>query len=227
MTSAPPEPPIRDAASIIAIRQSGAEPAVLMGRRHRDSAFMPDIYVFPGGAVDAEDDTIALAAPLDPLCAQRLNGRANAIATAAIRELWEETGLRLAKAAPWPAPPPAWSGFAAGGFRPDASALRFIFRAITPKGRPRRFDARFFLAPAEAIQSELGVFDDQAELSDLRWVPLSQTGSLGLAPVTSVALTQAVKTWRAGKAPAQVPFFDGRDEDSNINAFRASLAAEA
>ena len=78
---------------------------------------------------------------------------AHALAAAAIRELWEETGLPLGQ--PGPADLPGdWAGFAARGLRPDASALRFIFRAITPPGRTRRFDARFFLADAGALAGD-------------------------------------------------------------------------
>jgi 8-oxo-dGTP pyrophosphatase MutT (NUDIX family) len=112
---------------------------------------MPSKYVFPGGAVDAGDALVTLGPALHPTCAARLAAPgappASALAAAAIRELWEETGLALG--CPGQAAlPPGWAGFAAQGLVPDASALRFVFRAITPPGRSRRFDARFFLADA-------------------------------------------------------------------------------
>ena len=71
---------------------------------------------------------------------------------AALRELWEETGLILGRKAPWPdTPPAAWCDFAAAGYVPSAENLQFVFRAITPPGRPRRFDARFFAIDASHL----------------------------------------------------------------------------
>ncbi len=73
---------------------------------------------------------------------------------AAVRELWEETGLMLglpdAGAAASRCRRPG-RGSMPRGWCPNGAALRFVFRAITPPGRPRRFDARFFLAEATAI----------------------------------------------------------------------------
>ena len=227
MTSAPPELPIRDAATIIALRQGPTGAEVLMGRRHVNSAFMPNVYVFPGGAVDRGDNLVPLARSLPEACSARLGSQGPALAVAAIRELWEETGLRLSIPGPWPAPPPDWASFAAGGHRPDAGDLRFIFRAITPKGRPRRFDARFCVVDGAAFADLQSATDSNAELSDLRWVPVAETASLGLMPVTAVALIRAQEVWRSGESPADVPFFDGRDEGDNIARFRARMLGDA
>ena len=58
----------------------------------------------------------------------------------ASRELFEETGQILGTSGQWKGEiPQDWKGFAAAGYRPDASGLKFVFRAITPPGRPRRF----------------------------------------------------------------------------------------
>ena len=86
--------PIRDAATIILLRQMVDGPAVLMGQRGASAVFMPGKFVFPGGAVDADDWTVRLGAPALPDCVARLSlqaapGLATALAAAAIRELWE------------------------------------------------------------------------------------------------------------------------------------------
>jgi 8-oxo-dGTP pyrophosphatase MutT (NUDIX family) len=185
---------IRDAATIIVVRHGPDGPSVLMGQRGATAAFMPDKYVFPGGAVDAGDAEISLARPVPDPCAARLaqgHTAPNALAAAAIRELWEETGLALGVAGVWDNPPADWAGFAALGLRPDASALRFIFRAITPPGRPRRFDARFFLADATAITGELDAFSGACdELGHLHWVPVAQARALNLPFITEVVLAE-------------------------------------
>ena len=147
--------PIRDAATIILVRDAATAPRVLMGQRGAAAAFMPNRFVFPGGAVDAGDAAIPLARPPAKACLDRLADDSPrvappALAAAAIRELWEETGLILGAQGAWPDAPPDWQGFATTGHRPDAACLSFVFRAVTPPGRPRRFDARFFLADGNA-----------------------------------------------------------------------------
>ena len=89
---------------------------------------------------------------------------AHALSAAAIRELWEETGLPLGLRGRWAAPPPEdWRGFADFGYRPSAAALRYVFRAITPTFRPRRFDARFFLLDAATLDTDLEDFSRACE----------------------------------------------------------------
>ena len=91
--------PIRDAATIIVVRDHATTPRVLMGQRGAKAAFMPSKYVFPGGAVDAQDTSAPLATPLletDQAALRDASTTApNALATAAVRELLEETGQRL------------------------------------------------------------------------------------------------------------------------------------
>ncbi|MGL4281642.1 MAG: NUDIX hydrolase [Albidovulum sp.] len=188
--------PIRDAATVILVRNDGPSPAVLMGQRGEGAAFMPSKYVFPGGALDAGDASVPLAGGLRAECQARLDlppggaGKSAALAAAAIRELWEETGLRLGRPGTWPGTPSAdWAGFALTGLLPDASALRFLFRAITPPGRSRRFDARFFLADAARVAGDPDDFSAASdELSHLHWVPLSEARNLNLPFITEVVL---------------------------------------
>jgi len=202
--------PVRDAATIILHRAGPGGPAVLMGQRGAGAAFMPSKFVFPGGAVDAADAAVRLAAPLNETCARRVG--AGPFAATAIRELWEETGLRLgtpAAADPAAAVPPDWQGFLRDGLAPDASALTFVFRAITPPGRSRRFDARFFLADAAAVAGDPDDFSGAAdELSHLRWVPLAEARGLDLPFITEIVLAEIAPLIASGGRPERVPFFD-------------------
>ena len=182
---------------------------------------MPNKFVFPGGAVDATDAQVPLAAPVNALCHGRLcddaePSLAHAIAVAAIRELWEETGLVLGRKGAWEGDVPAdWQTFAATGHLPDASALQFVFRALTPPGRPRRFDARFFLVDAEDIASDPDDFDAACdELSHLQWVPLSRARSFDMPFITEVVLAEVAARARDTNPPASVPFFKNNDEES-------------
>lgn len=92
---------IRDAATIILLRDAATVPSVLMGQRGSKAAFLPSKYVFPGGAVDHADGEVTLAAPLPVSCLAKLvqspvtrhAPRPETLAAAAIRELWEETGV--------------------------------------------------------------------------------------------------------------------------------------
>lgn len=221
MASAPPDKTaIRDAATIILIREAAGTPRVLMGQRGAKAAFMPGKFVFPGGAVDPGDASIPLGAPLPAECHARLTENAQApgaiaLAAAAIRELWEETGLALGQPGPWPDAPADWQGFAATGNRPDAAGLSFVFRAITPPGRPRRFDARFFLADAAHVAGDLDDFSRASdELSHLQWVPLADARSFNLPFITEVVLAEITARLPDLGPPPSVPFFKNDDEGS-------------
>ncbi len=201
---------VRPAATIVLWRRHGTEAQVLMGQRGAAAVFMPSKYVFPGGAVDTGDADIAFARPLSALCAQRLSGEVapQTLAAAAIRELYEETGLALGHPALWPNAPQPWLGFAARGLLPDAGALRFIFRAITPPGRTRRFDARFFLADASAVAGDTEDFSaTEDELSHLHWIGLAQARALDLPFITEVVLSEVGHILNDGPDEG-VPFFD-------------------
>ena len=186
--------PIRAAATVVLWRKAGAGFQVLMGQRGQAAAFMPSKYVFPGGAVDPEDHGAA-AAGLTDLCAHRLTlscpkgaPEPATLAATALRELHEETGLTL----PNPAP----------------GALRFIFRAITPPGRTRRFDARFFLTDAAGIAGDITHFSDAStELSHLHWIGLAEARALDLPFITEVVLAEVTALLNGHDQPG-VPFFD-------------------
>lgn len=216
------EVPIRDAATTILVRNADTAPAVLMGQRGRNAVFMPDKFVFPGGAVDKTDADINLNGSLNSTCANRLRKDSSgvgpgAIAAASIRELWEETGQCLARSGDWPDPPEDWTGFAAHGLLPDASALHFFFRALTPPGRPRRFDARFFLANADALASDPDDFSEATEeLSHLHWVRLDEVRKLNLPFITRVVLGELTAHLPRTDAPDRVPFVKNDQIDSKV-----------
>lgn len=212
---------IRDAATVIVLRDRMTEPSILMGQRGAKAAFMPNKFVFPGGAVDPADADVPLATDLTPLCGARLaekseSGMQRALAAAAIRELWEETGLILGQVGTWHGDVPAdWHSFAKMGFRPSAEALQFVFRAVTPPGRPRRFDARFFLVDADAIQGDLDDFTHASdELSHLQWVRLDRARELDLPFITEVVLAEIAARAADPQPPASVPFYQNNEEQS-------------
>lgn len=220
MTSDIDKTAIRNAATVIVLRDRETEPRILMGQRGASAAFMPNKFVFPGGAVDAEDAHVPLAAPLPALCGARLADEAHgitphALCAAAIRELWEETGLILGHKTSWQTPPPDWESFARRGFAPDARAMQFVFRAITPPGRPRRFDARFFLVDAGAISTDLDDFSAACdELSHLQWIPLAEARRFDTPFITEVVLAEVEARVTDTAPPDTIPFFKNDDEES-------------
>ena len=192
--------PIRPAATVILWRHGPAGPEVLMGQRGAGAVFMPSKFVFPGGAVDPGDHMAPLAGHLSDLCHTRLAAMADpdapdpgaptpeVLVAAALRELAEETGLRLLPA--------------------TYPALRFVFRAITPPGRSRRFDARFLLADAACLAGDPQDFSGASgELAHLRWLALPDARALDLPFITEVVLAEVAALVTGGDQPG-VPFFD-------------------
>ncbi len=219
----------KDAATLIIVDRAGAEPKVLLGRRHMRHVFMPGKYVFPGGRVDPVDRAMPVATPLNPdtvrklLANNRLRGRieAQALALAAIRETFEETGLVIGAkvAAAGYVPPGPWSAFSQVGYAPDLSAVQFIARAITPPGFPRRFDARFFCADAESIAHRVpNVVHADAELVELIWLPIVAAMELDLPVITALVLQELQARLRPGTAAdAPVPFYHTMDDEFSRN----------
>src|SRR5689334_5353873 len=166
----------RDAATLILVRDKRE---VMMGQRAKGHVFMPDKWVFPGGRVDPGDVRARAANELRPETEKllKLGGvrRApRAFALAAVRETKEEAGLVL--------------GDANG---PDLSKLDFIARAITPPHRPRRFDARFFMADAHAV----GAHEEPAaseELLHTKWFTLEEAAALDLPSITRFVLKEVL-----------------------------------
>ena len=63
---------VRNAATVIVIRDRFTSPRILMGQRGAKAVFMPNKFVFPGGAVDAGDADIPLASAITDICTARL-----------------------------------------------------------------------------------------------------------------------------------------------------------
>lgn len=160
MSDAQPATP-RPASTVLLLRDAPAGPEIFLVVRHRAIEFAAGALVFPGGRVEAADAEIAagLAGAEDPLGAFRV---------AAVRETFEECGLLLARTIGGVPLDPAQGaavgaahrdalnagarGFAAllqaEGLVPDVGALVPFAHWVTPADLPKRFDTRFFLAPA-------------------------------------------------------------------------------
>lgn len=207
-----------DAASLVLVKTERGRPLVLMGRRHARQAFMPNLYVFPGGRVDPGDARIPVASSLRPEVERCLlrgtasPARTRALAVAAVRETFEETGLVLGQAcAIRPrSVPGAWHGFLDCGLAPALGGLDYIFHAITPPGEPRRFNTRFFLARLGEVPVH-GTLMSDGELGDLGWVPMSEALGLPIPWVTGEVLKETLSILAAPEREAHaVPFYRQR-----------------
>lgn len=170
---APGEKPVRprDAATLIVWRNGPSGVEVLMGRRSRRAAFVPDFFVFPGGRLDPHDHAVRAATPLNPaligVMGVRGNARlAEALAVAAVRETFEETGLMLAEEGEvGEAAHADWAEWRAAGLAPGLHHLGYFGRAITSPASPIRFNARFFIARADILRGRIGGSGELSELA--------------------------------------------------------------
>jgi 8-oxo-dGTP pyrophosphatase MutT (NUDIX family) len=159
---------------------------------------MPDVYVFPGGRVDASDARRDAASELRPDVAASLlrstpAPRARALAIAAVRETFEESGLAVGDAA-------------SGEIRPTLAPLSYVARAITPASNPIRYHARFFHVDAAHATGEIR---SNGELLDLAWLPIRDALELNIIDVTAVVLRE-VEARLEGRAAAGVPLIHYR-----------------
>jgi 8-oxo-dGTP pyrophosphatase MutT (NUDIX family) len=175
--------PIRDAATVLALRDTDHGLQVFMVRRDSRMGFLGGAHVFPGGALDAADcdaritsitDGFESVGPLSRLHADR--DRARGLLVAGVRELFEESGILLARngSGDWvdlDESGPGAERIAAGraelsnhggdfagllaseGLRVDVRGIRFFAHWITPAREKKRFDTRFFLVRAPERQS--------------------------------------------------------------------------
>jgi len=155
--------PAKPSATVILLRDGIAGPEVFMIRRLTAMAFAGGMHVFPGGVVDPAD-----AASGDAEAA---------LAVAAIRETFEETGILLADGPP--ADPEileadrlaliahrvTFAGVCARhGLTPRPHDLRSWAHWVTPDFEPRRYDTRFFvaIAPGSQVARDVGGESDAA-----------------------------------------------------------------
>lgn len=219
-------PPIRDAATLIIVDDSGTVPRVLMGRRRADQVFLPNVFVFPGGRCDTQDEAAPSADELAPAEAELLRlqldgsrlpaSHGRALALAAVRETFEETGYVAGTARQGALKPASevsvalgsWQRYLALGVIPKLSTLKFFLRAVTPPARPRRYDTRFFMVNARDIALRTQALDE--ELSDVGWYGLDDLQMLDVPRITRAVIGELEIAFKTGLAPAQsrvVPFY--------------------
>ena len=187
--------PLRDAATVLLVRDGLDGLEVFMLRRNLKSDFVGGAYVFPGGAVDPDDRSAApeqwCRGRTDPEASTRLGVPAGGLAfwVAAIRESFEESGYLLAYGPDGDlvslTEPDVAERFVDhrravdGGQRSlvevcETEDLRlavdtmwYFGRWVTPEGAPRRYDTRFFLAAAPPHQTP--VHDDREVIANV-WI---------------------------------------------------------
>jgi 8-oxo-dGTP pyrophosphatase MutT (NUDIX family) len=169
----------RLAAAVMLLRDSGAGPQVFMVRRSLKSEFMPDVYVFPGGTVSADDLTTEAASDLCRPVSSTLadpEGRTSlgrGIRVAAIRELFEEANIfyacssectllalnetSLARFADYRRALNERRGDLVSILREEhlvlaTDILAYYSHWVTPERSLRRYDTHFFLAPVPPEQ---------------------------------------------------------------------------
>jgi 8-oxo-dGTP pyrophosphatase MutT (NUDIX family) len=212
-----PIAPAAPAATVVVVRDvAGGEGGVeiFMVRRPERAAFMAGAYVFPGGRVDPDDateDVNRWCDGADEAAARLPDLRpADAIAyfIAAVRELFEESGLLLARddageivrlehdaearldraRAALLARERGLREIASDeGLRLALDLLTPFAHWVTPEAERRRFDARFFVAQAPAGQR---LRHDEVETTDGVWITAadalmrSERGDMTLGPPT-------------------------------------------
>jgi recombination protein RecT len=199
--------PVRPASTVITLRPTARGFEVLMVRRVRSAVFMGGAYVFPGGALDEVDgSSLAERAVRWEGDAEELPWRA-----AALRELAEEAGVFLTD------PPGArvagsgaelYRALIQAGAAFDARGLVYYSNWVTPRGAPRRFDARFYavVVPAGTVAGA-----DRAEVTEACWVDpaealrRSQEGSWQVELPTRKHLEVMAACDRAEKVLAGAP----------------------
>jgi 8-oxo-dGTP pyrophosphatase MutT (NUDIX family) len=199
------KPPVvrpRDAASLILLRGKGSDLELLAGRRPGHVRFMPGVYVFPGGAVDAEDNH---PWPVES-GTERLPPRLQRCARAALRETWEE--VRVLVGRPVAAAPScvaagtgASASYAEAGITAAFDVLTYVGRAITPSTVFRRFNTRFFVADGSHVVGEPISTD---ELEDVGWHPIGRRELTPFRDVSQFMLAQAIAI-RDGHASREAP----------------------
>ncbi len=209
----------RPSATVVLARDGKHAPELFLVHRHARASFGAS-HVFPGGLVDASDcEAQAFSPEFSAEAANRslgLDAGGLDYYCAAIRELFEETGVLLARDAggePVTGPSAAaldlekaraalnggslhWSAFLRErGLTLDCGALCYFAWWVTPRARPRRFSTRFFLA---ALPEAQAASHDGRELTGSRWITAAEaldahaSGDMVLPPPTRATLADVV-----------------------------------
>jgi 8-oxo-dGTP pyrophosphatase MutT (NUDIX family) len=159
VTSKPLPAIAHPAATVVLLREAQNGWEVLLVRRNAQLSFHGGAWVFPGGRIDPEDYAAA-GDPLDIIAAGR---------HAAVREAWEEAGIKIGPA-----------------------DLRLFSRWVTPEQAPKRFDTLFFVARAggERVRVDGGEIHEHRWLQPQEALALRQPGEFDLPPPTFVTLCQ-------------------------------------
>lgn len=226
---------MRPSATVVLVRAGPRGPEVYLVHRASGATFGSS-YVFPGGVLEAADREATGRSDLENAEANRRLGlEAGGLEyySAAIRELFEETGVLLARCrggGPLPAPAALaaararlnegaldWSDFLEeNGLVLACESLQYFAWWITPRVRPKRFSTRFFAAPLPEGQI---ASHDGRELTDGRWMTAPEAleaarrGDIVLPPPTAATLRDlaplgdvaALFAWARRRAREGVP----------------------
>jgi 8-oxo-dGTP pyrophosphatase MutT (NUDIX family) len=205
--------PLRDAATVVLLRDGADGPEAFLLTRVREMAFAAGMTVFPGGRVEESDAALPMTGADTAALAVRFGcpePTARALLGAAARETFEETGVLLTVPAPTSTADElavARTEVEAGrlafaelladeGLAVDAAALRPWSRWVTPAGEVRRYDTRFFVGALPPGSEALHV---TGEASASAWVPVgaaverAQRGELALLPPTMTTLASLLE----------------------------------
>lgn len=201
-------PRIRDAASVVLIRDAEDGPEAFTMTRASTMAFSAGATVFPGGGADSRDDLPDAAfAEVDlPGWARAFQDDESAVRrllVTAVRETFEECGVLLARTEDGDSVDPRdfdaarqsleahetslGDVFAAHGLQPDFSLLRPFARWTTPVDQSRRYDTRFFLAALPRGQEAVHTTGEAVAtrwMGAARAVELFRAGETDLMPPT-------------------------------------------
>ena len=176
----------KPSSTVVVVRPAEGKPEILLVRRRAGDAF-GESYTFPGGVVDPDETAAhAVCSGLSADDANRILGVPNGLDffSAAIRELFEETGILLARTidGSWPEDP---SKFADQRIAVDrcelpwaeflreedlcmaVDTLHYFAWWITPVVAPKRWTTRFFVA---ALPPGQDAEHDGREVTDSRWM---------------------------------------------------------
>lgn len=198
----PPVMPRPSATVVVTREETGSSWELLLVHRPGGADFAPGAYVFPGGTVHEDDRSFD-----------------DEIRAAAVRELFEEAGILLARKgrrfarnadaerlrALTAAGMPFDKAVRQAGLTPAFDRLVMFARWITPAQLRRRFDARFYLARLPAGQS---VRPQEGEVTDWMWI--SPRRALDTSEVTLVYATRAILESVAGAPGVSALFRQAR-----------------